>query len=134
MNKEPENMKAEDFHHQVTLDGTFNTGRGYTREGQIIEYRFFENCPLKRYAVFWDRSRMISGMVYIGHVKATMRNIHAEIQKGILAQYDFGLYAIISNFSDFLKIEDQDQYWFKYLENQINHLNNKVKIDQEFSA
>ena len=83
----------------MTISGTFNTGRGYTPEGQIISYEatlvkvegddFFTgyDATIK----FDDDSRMISGDIECYFVnKPSVKEVEAEL----LYMYDQGKYTL----------------------------------------
>jgi hypothetical protein len=63
---------------------TFNTGRPYTSEGQVIVVDY---NPHTGVAFFLDHSRIISGRCYVSP------NFNAEqVQRSVLNCYDFNLY------------------------------------------
>ena len=81
----------------MVKSGTFNTGRGYTSEGQIIDYTalltkvegddFFTGYDA--IITFDDHSRQIYGTVECYFLDEPQAN---EIEKDLLAKYDAGKY------------------------------------------
>lgn len=90
------------------LHDTFNTGRGYSSEGQQIDYKvkLIESDDLGKYyhIAFYDRSRLITGIATL--LLWPEDTLHTfDIENAIMRDYDSMTYKSItlhqySNFED----------------------------------